>query len=67
MKKKFEDSLEELKEIAGKLESGSLELDEALSLYEKGMKLVKECEKQLADAETSVKIIGLSNEKGGNG
>jgi exodeoxyribonuclease VII small subunit len=66
MKKKFEDGLDELGEIAEKLESGNLELDTAIALYEKGMKLVSECEKQLADAETSVKIIGLSGIKGGN-
>jgi len=66
MKKKFEESLDELKEIAAKLESGNLELDEAILLYEKGMKIVRECEKQLDDAETSVKVIGLSAGKGGD-
>ena len=66
MKKKFEDSLDELEEIAGKLDSGNLELEEAIALYEKGMKLAAECEKQLADAETSVRIIGMSGAKGGN-
>lgn len=64
MKRRFEDDLNELEDIAKKLENGSLELDEALSLYEKGMKMARECEKRLSDAETTVKIIA-ANEKGG--
>ena len=46
-KKTFEDNLKELEEIATKLETGNLGLDEAIEEFEKGMKLSKECTKKL--------------------
>ena len=64
MKKKFEDNMSELKSIAESLENGNLDLNDALALYEKGMKIVKECEKQLQDAESIIRMIS-TNEKGG--
>ena len=50
-KKTFEDNLKELEEIAPKLETGNLGLDEALEEFEKGMKLSKECTKKLVENE----------------
>ena len=50
-KKTFEDSLKELEEVAIKLETGNLGLDEAIEEFEKGMKLSKECTKKLDEAE----------------
>lgn len=50
-KKTFEDNLKELEEIATKLETGNLGLDEAIEEFEKGMKLSKECTKKLDEAE----------------
>jgi exodeoxyribonuclease VII small subunit len=60
MKKRFEDNLEELKEISQSLENGNIDLNDALALYEKGMKLIQECEEQLQNVETSIKIISKS-------
>ena len=45
-KKTFEDNLKELEEVATKLETGNLGLDEAIEEFEKGMKLSKECTKK---------------------
>jgi exodeoxyribonuclease VII small subunit len=60
MKKRFEDNLEELKEISQSLENGNIDLNDALALYEKGIKLIQECEEQLQNVETSIKIISKS-------
>ncbi|MCG2727375.1 MAG: exodeoxyribonuclease VII small subunit, partial [Candidatus Methanoperedenaceae archaeon] len=43
----FEESLSELEGIVEKLEKGQLSLDESLMLFEKGIKLVRECNTKL--------------------
>lgn len=62
-KKTFEDNLKELEEIATKLETGNLGLDEAIGEFEKGMKLSKECTKKLDEAEKRINIL-VENENG---
>lgn len=47
----FAQSLKKLKEITEKLDKGDLELDEALKLYEEGVKLHKVCLAKLTDAK----------------
>ena len=61
-KKTFESSLARLEEIVKAMESGDAMLDESLSLYEEGVKLVKFCTKALDDAEQKVKILQKSEE-----
>ena len=56
-KKTFESSLARLEEIVSAMESGEIMLDESLSLYEEGIKLIKYCTKALDDAEQKVKIL----------
>ena len=56
-KKTFESSLARLEEIVKAMESGDIMLDESLSLYEEGIKLIKFCTKALDDAEQKVKIL----------
>lgn len=55
--KTFEDSLNELEDIATKLESGNLNLDEAIKEFEKGIKLSKECSQKLDEAEKKINIL----------
>ncbi len=62
MEKTFEEQLAALEEIVKKLESGSVSLDESLSLFERGVKLTKSCQKILDTAEKRVKI--LANDDG---
>lgn len=61
--KTFEDNLKELEEIANNLESGKLNLDEAIKEFEKGMKLSKECTKKLDLAEKKINIL-VENDNG---
>jgi exodeoxyribonuclease VII small subunit len=53
----FERSLARLEEVVGKLESPQLSLDEAMKLFEEGVALSRECQKQLEEAEGKVEIL----------
>jgi len=57
MEKSFETSLAELEQIVGKLEDGDLPLEASLELFEKGIKLSRECRTRLADAERRIEIL----------
>jgi exodeoxyribonuclease VII small subunit len=61
MEMSFEESLRELEGIADKLEEGKLSLDESLLLFEKGIKLVRECNTKLKDARQNVEELILEN------
>jgi exodeoxyribonuclease VII small subunit len=53
----FEKSLARLEEVVKQLESTELSLDEAMKLFEEGVKLSRECQKQLEAAEGRVEIL----------
>ncbi len=53
----FENSVARLEEIVQKLESANLSLDEAMKLFEEGVKLSRECQKHLELAEGKVEIL----------
>lgn len=56
--KTFEENLAELEAVVTKLEQGEVALEEALSEFQKGMKLSKTLQKTLQDAEkTLVKVM----------
>ena len=57
MEKSFETSLDELEQIVGRLESGDLPLEESLELFEKGIKLSRECRTRLTSAERRIEIL----------
>ena len=56
-KQVFEQSLARLDEIVRNLESANLPLDEAMKLFEEGMQLSRDCQKQLEQAEARVEIL----------
>lgn len=53
----FEDSMSRLEEIVSLLEKGDAPLDQAMSLFEEGAKLLRECTKQLDEAEQKVSLL----------
>lgn len=55
--KKFEDKLEELEAIVNQLENGNIELDVSIRLFEKGIKLSRECSRDIQKAEKKVRIL----------
>lgn len=56
----FEEALKNLELIVKTLEDGSASLEQAISLYEKGMSLKKQCEDKLAEATLKVEKILVS-------
>ncbi len=57
MEKTFEENLKELEAIVLKLESGETGLDEALELYEKGIKLSAICKERLENAKQKIETL----------
>ena len=58
IEKKFEENLADLEAIVQKLESGDVALEEAITEFQKGMKLSKELQDTLDQAEkTLVKVM----------
>lgn len=53
-KNNFEEQLNELQEIVNKLENGNVPLEDALNEFQAGVKLSRELEKKLNDAEQTV-------------
>jgi exodeoxyribonuclease VII small subunit len=56
----FEKKLGRLEEIVQKMEKGDLALDESLKLFEEGVKLSRDCQARLSEAEAQVKkLVGF--------
>ena len=53
----LEKSLAELEQVVEQLESGELPMDKALKEFERGIRLSRECQGALADAEQRVQIL----------
>ncbi len=60
-KEKFEDKIKELEQIINDLESDNIDLDDSIDKYTKAMKLVKECDEKLKNAEEQVSKIVSEN------
>ena len=58
----FEDKMQELEKVVTDLEKGDMNLDEALTKFEDGMKLSKECNKMLENAEKKITILLEEND-----
>lgn len=54
---KFEEALARLEEIVRSLEQGDAVLDEALVLFEEGVKLARFCNDKLDEAEARIEIM----------
>jgi exodeoxyribonuclease VII small subunit len=60
--KTFETSLEELERIVRELEQGELTLEKSLELFEQGVKLSRECQERLSQAERRIEILMRDNQ-----
>ena len=59
----FEKRLVRLEEIVEKMETGELSLESSLKLFEEGVRLSRECNTQLSEAEQKVKLLlGIDDE-----
>ena len=59
----FEDLLVKLEDITNKLEKETLSLDESVKLFEEGMKISKQCNSKLEDAEKRITILINQNDE----
>lgn len=57
----FETKIKKLEEIVTDLEKGDSSLEDSLKKFEEGMKISKECNKLLQDAEKKITIILENN------
>jgi exodeoxyribonuclease VII small subunit len=55
----FEKALAELEGIVARLEQGKVDLEQSITIYERGEALKKHCEKLLKDAEARIEKITL--------
>lgn len=55
--KSFEASLAALEKIVRELERGDLPLEESLRLFESGVKLSRECQERLSQAERRIEVL----------
>ena len=53
----FETAIKQLEEIVKSLENGDIPLDEALALFEKGVKLTELCSAKLTAAEKQISLL----------
>jgi exodeoxyribonuclease VII small subunit len=58
----FEDALNELEGIVGRLERGDAPLEESITIYQRGAKLKAHCEGKLKDAQMKVEKIVLDGQ-----
>ena len=59
----FENSLKELEKIVRRLEEGDSSLEESLKLFEDGVRLSRECQERLNQAERRIEVL-LKDENG---
>lgn len=60
--KSFEASLEALEQIVRELEDGDLPLEKSLELFEQGIRLSRECQERLGQAERRIEILLRDNQ-----
>ncbi|MDX1562829.1 MAG: exodeoxyribonuclease VII small subunit [Gammaproteobacteria bacterium] len=54
---KLEETLDQLEKLVAKLEDGELPLNQALKEFERGIKLTRQCQTVLKDAEQKIEIL----------
>ena len=59
----FEQSMRRLEEIVDNLESGNVELENAINLYTEGIKLQEHCKNKLENAKLKIDKIVMDKDK----
>lgn len=60
--KSFEASLEALEQIVQQLENGDLPLEKSLELFEDGIRLSRQCQERLSQAERRIETLLRDNQ-----
>ena len=64
-KESFKQSMDRLDEIIARLHQTEVELEEAITLFEEGLKLVKQCDARLKQFEQRVSVLSEVKEEEG--
>ena len=59
----FEKSLQELEDIVSRMEKGDLSLEDSLEHFERGIKLSRECQQALRNAEQKISVLSKENDE----
>ena len=59
----FEKSLQELEDIVSQMEKGDLSLEDSLEHFERGIKLSRECQQALRNAEQKISVLSKENDE----
>ncbi len=59
--------MKKLEQLVESLESGTVSLDDLVTKYEEGMRLLKSCQSNLQAAELRIEQLGKRNEANGQG
>jgi exodeoxyribonuclease VII small subunit len=59
----LEDSLAEITQLIDKMEHGELNLEQSLTYFERGITLIKQCQKTLTEAEQKVQLLIQQNQQ----
>jgi exodeoxyribonuclease VII small subunit len=57
----FEEAMEQLEQLVGKLENGDVPLEKAIDLFQEGMKLSHLCSQKLEQVERKIEILVEEN------
>jgi exodeoxyribonuclease VII small subunit len=57
----FESAVAELETIVQDMENGQLPLDQALTAYQRGTVLLRQCQAQLTKAEQTIRVLETEN------
>ena len=55
--KSFEECLTALEQVVNQIETGEMSLEESLSNFEKGVRLVKTCSERLSEVEKRIELL----------
>ena len=54
---KFEKAIQRLEKIVDDLETGELDIDKSLEIFEEGIKMSRDCSKKLGEAEAKIEKL----------
>ena len=57
----FEEAMDQLEQLVGKLENGDVPLEKAIDLFQEGMKLSQLCSQKLEQVERKIEILVEEN------
>ena len=53
----FEDALDELEKLVGRMEGGELSLEQSLASHKRGLELARFCQQRLESAQQQVRVL----------